>query len=73
VARLMRELGLQGQRPRRRPRTMHSDHAYPRYPNLVRGLTVVRPEQVWVGDICRGPIRSPNGIKSWRCHGSSRW
>jgi putative transposase len=51
VARLMREMGLQGQRPRRRPRTTHSDHAYPRYPNLVQGLTVVRPEQVWVGDI----------------------
>ena len=51
VARLMCEMGLQGQRPRRRPRTTHSDHAYPRYPNLVQGLTVVRPEQVWVGDI----------------------
>jgi putative transposase len=51
VARLMRAMGLQGQRPRRRPRTTLSDHAYPRYPNLVQGLTVVRPDQVWVGDI----------------------
>jgi putative transposase len=51
VARLMRDMGLQGQRPRRRPRTTHSDHTYPRYPNLVQGLRVVRPEQVWVGDI----------------------
>ena len=51
VARLMRELGLQGQRPRRRPRIMPSDHAAPRDPNLVQGLTVVRPDQVWVGDM----------------------
>jgi putative transposase len=49
VARLLREMGLQGQRPRRRTRTTHSDHAYPRYPNLVQGLTVTRPAQVWVG------------------------
>src|SRR5215475_7803733 len=39
VARLMRETGIQGQRPTRRPRTTSSDHAYPRYPNLVQGLT----------------------------------
>jgi len=51
VARLMRDMGLQGQRPRRRPRTTHSDHAYPRDPNLVQGLTVVRPAQGWGGDI----------------------
>jgi len=51
VARLMRERGLQGHRPARRPRTTQSDHAYPRYPNLVQGLTIVRPDQVWVGDI----------------------
>jgi putative transposase len=51
VARLMREMGLQGQRPARRPRTTHSDHGYPRYRNLVHGLTIERPDQVWVGDI----------------------
>jgi putative transposase len=51
VARLMREMGLQGPHPARRPRTTQSDHAYPRYPNLVQGLTIVRPDQVWVGDI----------------------
>jgi putative transposase len=51
VARLMREMGLQGQRPVRRPRTTHSDHPYPRYWNLVHGLTIVRADQVWVGDI----------------------
>jgi putative transposase len=51
VARLMRELGLQGQRPVRQPRTTHSDHSYPRYRNLVRELMIVRPDQVWVSDI----------------------
>jgi len=51
VARLMREMGLQGQCPARRPRTTHSDHAYPRYPNLVQGLKIVRPDHVWVTDI----------------------
>jgi putative transposase len=57
VARLMREMGLQGQRPTRRPRTTYSNHGYPRYPNLVQGLTIVRPEHVWVGDITYARLR----------------
>lgn len=32
-------------------RTTNSDHPYPRYPNRVKDLAVVRPEQVWVADI----------------------
>jgi putative transposase len=51
VARLMRTMGLQGQRPARHPRTTCSHHVYPRYPNLVQGLTIVRPDHVWVADI----------------------
>ena len=51
VARLMREMGLQGHRPTHHPRTTASDHAYLRYPNLVQGLTIIRPDHVWVGDI----------------------
>jgi transposase InsO family protein len=47
----MRELGLQGQVPRRKKRTTNSAHSFPRYSNLVEGLAVVRPEQLWVGDI----------------------
>jgi putative transposase len=50
-ARLMREMGLQGQRPTRPPRTTSSDHVYPRSPNLGHGLTIVRPDHVWVGDM----------------------
>lgn len=51
TARLMHERGLQGQRPARRPRATQSAHAYPRYPNLVQGLTIMRPDHVWVGDL----------------------
>jgi putative transposase len=51
VRRLMGELGFQGKTYRKRKRTTNSDHLFPRYPNLVEGLEVVRPDQVWVGDI----------------------
>jgi putative transposase len=51
TARLMHEMGLQGQRPARRPRTTPSAHADPRDPNLVPGVTMRRPDHVWVGDI----------------------
>lgn len=51
VRHLMQALGIQGARPRRKKRTTNSNHAFPRYPNLVQGLTVDHPDQVWVGDI----------------------
>jgi transposase InsO family protein len=51
VRRLMHELGIMGKAPERKPRTTDSGHAYPRYPNLVEGLQVTRPDQVWVADI----------------------
>ena len=51
VRRLMHERGLAGTPPARRPRTTDSGHGFPRYPNLVEGLEVTRPEQVWVADI----------------------
>ena len=51
ISRLMRELGLLAKRRIRRKRTTNSVHGYKRYPNLVQGLVVERPEQVWVGDI----------------------
>ena len=47
----MRELGLLAKRRIRWKRTTNSVHGYKRYPNLVKGLVVGRPEQVWVGDI----------------------
>src|ERR687891_110114 len=51
LRRLMGELGFQGKIYRKKRRTTNSDHPFPRYPNLVQGLEVVKPDQVWVGDI----------------------
>jgi putative transposase len=51
VRRLMHELGLAAQAPKRRVHTTDSTHEFPRFPNLVKDLEVVRPEQVWVADI----------------------
>jgi len=51
VQRLMREMGLQAKTKRKARKTTNSDHKFPRYPNLVQGLEIVRPEQVWVSDI----------------------
>lgn len=51
IAQLMREMGLGGKAPKRRQCTTNSKHEFGRYPNLVRGLVIDHPEQVWVGDI----------------------
>jgi transposase InsO family protein len=51
VRRVLRDLGLALPRKSAKQRTTNSQHAYPRYPNLVKELTIVRPEQVWVADI----------------------
>ena len=51
VRRWMNELGIQGMPPTRTKRTTNSNHAFPRYPNLVQDLEITRPDQVWVADI----------------------
>jgi transposase InsO family protein len=51
VRRLMRELGLSVRRKKARKLTTNSQHAFPRYPNLVKALIVTQPNQVWVCDI----------------------
>jgi putative transposase len=53
----MRAMGLQGQRPARRPRTTQSAHAYPRDPTLGQDLAVIRPDHVWVADITDVRVR----------------
>jgi putative transposase len=50
VLRVMRENHLLVE-VKRYCRTTFSHHAYGRYPNLVKHLEIVRPDQVWVGDI----------------------
>ena len=47
----MREMGLQVKTRRKAQKTTDSAHDFPRYPNLVQGLMIVRPDQVWVSDI----------------------
>jgi putative transposase len=51
VQRLMRLMHIQAQIKRKKRRTTNSEHDFPRYPNLVLDLEIVRPEQVWVCDI----------------------
>lgn len=51
VQRLMRAMGLQRPVKRRKTRTTNSDHAFPRYPNLVRDAQARHPDAIWVADI----------------------
>ena len=51
VQRLMREMSPQTKTKRKKRQTTDSKHDFPRYPNLVLDLEVVRPDQVWVSDI----------------------
>jgi putative transposase len=51
VRRLMKLMQLGQKHKRKRRRTTNSQHPFPRYPNLVQGLEVVRPDQVWVADL----------------------
>lgn len=54
VARLMGTMGLQAVYPR--PRTSIPDHQHKKYPYLLRGLTLTRPNQVWSADITYVPM-----------------
>ena len=52
VARIMREEGIQGVRQsRKRVRTTNSNHEHRASPNLIKGLEITRPNQVWAADI----------------------
>ena len=51
VRSLMKKLGIMPQRVKRKKRTTNSQHGFQRYPNLVKGLDICRPDQVWVADI----------------------
>jgi putative transposase len=51
VQRLMREMSLSAPIKGKKRNTTNSQHPFPRYPNLVQDLAVVRPDQVWVSDI----------------------
>lgn len=51
IQRIMTEMGLQRPVKRRKTRTTHSQHDFPRYPNRVADLEASRPDEVWVADI----------------------
>jgi len=51
VHRIMAQKGLLRLQKRRKKRTTDSEHPYPRFPNLVKDLEMVRPDQVWASDI----------------------
>jgi len=58
VLRIMRQMSLLRTVKAQKRRTTNSEHAYPRYPNLVEKLSVARPDQVWVADITYIRLRS---------------
>jgi len=51
IQRLMRLMNLQRKTKAKKRRTTNSEHAFPRYPNLVQDLAITHPDQVWVCDI----------------------
>lgn len=60
IQRLMRSMKLLRPVKRLRIRTTNSQHGFPRFPNLLAGLSVSYPNQVWVADITY--IRLKNGF-----------
>lgn len=60
IQRIMRQKGLLRLIKRAKCRTTNSQHAFPRYPNLVMNLQIDHPEQVWVCDLTY--IRLGNGF-----------
>ena len=55
---LLAETGLLLRKRRRRVRTTYSNHRFRKYPNLIVGLTLSRPNQVWVSDITYWRIKN---------------
>jgi len=51
VRRVLGEMGLTLRRKTGKKQTTDSRHSFARYPNLVKELEIVRPDQVWVADI----------------------
>ena len=67
IRRLMREMGLAAIYPK--PRLSLSNQDHPRYPYLLRGMGIDRPDQVWASDITyvrlRGGFVYLTAIMDW--------
>ncbi len=57
VLRLMRESDLLCRVRRKWAKTTDSNHRFPRYPNLIKGMVISRLNQVWLSDITYIRIR----------------
>jgi putative transposase len=51
IRRLLRELGVSRTVGRVRVCTTDSHHSNWRYPHLIKGMRITKPDQVWVADI----------------------
>jgi transposase InsO family protein len=51
VRRLMGEMGLLVKKKAPKRHTTQSRHAFKRYPNLIKGIEITHPDQVWAADI----------------------
>jgi len=51
IERLMQEMELQCKQPRSYKITTNSNHRFPRYPNLIKGIVPATLNQIWVADI----------------------
>lgn len=49
--RLMRLMGIEAIYPKNKPKTSKSEPSHKKYPYLLRGLSIIRPNQVWGTDI----------------------
>lgn len=56
MERIISENGLTVRKKRRKPRTTDSRHGLPLYPNLIKDVIPIRPNQIWVADITYIPI-----------------
>ena len=63
---ILHERGLQIKNVKRAPRTTDSRHCLPTYPNLVKSVIPLRPNQIWVSDITYIAIEDPEARLGYR-------